>query len=159
MPEKTTIETYLRLWLDIYSKRLSPTTYDGYKVIIEKHLIPALGQQELQKLSPTHIEMYYNDKSKELSGGTLLHHHRLLRKALDYAYRKMQIAKNPVDLVEAPKAKKYHSSVLTHEQVKRLLKEVRNTYLEMPCQIGLVLGLKRGEILGIRWGDINLRKG
>lgn len=159
VPEKTKLKTFLQLWLDSHVINLSPTTYNGYKGIIELHLVPTLGEIELQKLQPLHIQKYYNEKSKALKAKTLLQHHRVLRKALDYAWKMQLISKNPADMVEAPRAQKYTSAVLEPKEVKQLLNAVHNTKFEVPVNLALALGLRLGEILGLRWSDIDFENG
>jgi integrase len=109
----------------------------------------------LQKLSPLHIQKYYNLKSKDLSGKTLLQHHRIMRKAFDQAYKMQIVSKNVFDLVQAPKAKKFKASVLSIEQGKQLINAAKNTKLEIPINLAIALGLRRGEVLGLRWSDID----
>ncbi|WAG68101.1 hypothetical protein LL037_21215 [Clostridium estertheticum] len=80
------VKDFLNTWLETYAKNLSPTTYNGYKIIVNNHLNPAFGELEIQKLQPIHLQQYYNAKSETLKGKTLIQHHRVFRKALDYAY-------------------------------------------------------------------------
>lgn len=159
MPGKLLVKDFLILWLETYAINLSPTTYYGYQVIINKHLIPYFGRIELQKLKPLHINKYYNEKSETLKGKTLLQHHRVLRKALDYAWKNQLIPKNPADMVDAPKVKKFESKVLNPEEAKKLLYAIKDTRFEIPINLGLSLGLRRGEMLGLRWSDIDFENG
>ncbi|MEA4827195.1 MAG: site-specific integrase [Clostridium sp.] len=157
IPEKLLLKDFLMTWLDTYAINLSPTTYVGYKQIICNHLIPELGNIELQKLHPIKIQQYYNSKSKNLKGKTLLQHHRVLRKALNYAWKMQLLSKNPADLVDAPKVKKFEATVLEPKDVKRLLNAVKNTRFEVPTNLALSLGLRLGEILGLRWSDVDFQ--
>lgn len=160
MPEKTTLEEHLNYWLENYAKpNLSPTTIYGYEIIINKHIIPILGKIELQKLKPIQIQRYYDLKKEELSGKTLVQHHRVLRKALDYAFKLQLIPNNPADAVEPPKAKKYKAKVLNLEEIEAMLKALKEDKLEVPINLALALGLRRGELLGLKWEDIDLDKG
>lgn len=155
LPKKCTVGQYLIYWLELEGKKWAPTTYDGYETIIVKHIIPILGTIQLQKLSPMDIEKYINIKLRTLSGTTVLHHYRVLHKALEFAYNMQLISKNPMDMVEPPKAEKYKAEVLTPDQAKNLLEAVEHTYLKIPTHIGLSLGLRRGEILALRWDDVD----
>jgi len=92
---------------------------------------------------------------KILSGKTVLQYHRILHKALDKAYKMQIISKNPTDLVDAPKAKKFKAKVLTIDEVKQLFETVRDNRLEVPIHLAIMLGLRAGEILGLSWDKIN----
>lgn len=160
MPEKMTLKEFLEYWLENYARpNLSPTTVYGYESIITKHIVPFLGRIQLQKLRPINIQQYYNKKKDELSGKTLVQHHRVLRKALDYAYKLQMIPNNPADAVESPKAQKYKARVLNLDEIKELLKALKDTELEVPINVALALGLRRGELLGLMWEDIDLEEG
>lgn len=160
IPEKITFGEFLNYWLENYVKtNLSPTTAWGYESIITKHIQPVLGSIELQKLKPFHLQHYYNQKQGELSGKTLVQHHRVLHKALDYAYKMQLIRSNPANAVETPKAKKYKARILTMEEIKKLLEALKETELEVPINVALALGLRRGELLGLKWEDINFEEG
>lgn len=158
-PEKSLLKDFLTMWVETYAINLSPTTYNGYKQIINNHIIPKLGNRELQKLQPLHIQKYYNELSKTLKGKTLLQHHRVLRKALDYAWKMQVISKNPADLLDSPKVKKYKATVLEVNDVKKLLNIIQNTQFEIPVNLAIGLGLRLGEILGLRWKDIDFDNG
>mgnify|MGYP000892148963 CR=1 FL=1 len=160
MPEKITVKEFLEYWLDSHAKpNLSPTTIAGYEMIIRKHLTPALGNLKLQKLRPVHIQQYYDSKINELSAKTLTQHHRVLRKALDYAFKLQMIPNNPADAVAPPKQKKYNAKVLTLEEAKTMLEAAKGTDMEAPINLALALGLRRGELLGLKWEDIDLENG
>jgi integrase len=94
LPQKMKVKDFLNTWLETYAKNLSPTTYNGYKIIVNNHLNPAFGELEIQKLQPIHFQQYYNTKSETLKGKTLIQHHRVFRKALDYAWKNQLITKN-----------------------------------------------------------------
>jgi len=153
IPNDSTIDEYLTYWLDSYKDKLSPTTISGYKIIIDKHLIPSLGKIKLSNLKPLMIQNYYSEK--DLSEMTLLHHHRLLRKALEDARKWQMISVNPCDLVNAPKPKKYKAKALDTHDIQSLLEKLEGNPLYIPISILLSLGLRRGELLGLQWKDID----
>lgn len=167
-PGKMTMEDLLKRWLNDYCEsNLRKTTQDGYKVIIEKHLIPGLGHIKLSKLKPIHIQEYYSKTLKSgradgkgtvLSPTTVLHHHRLLHKVFDTAVKWQLLARNICDAVEPPKAKRYKANVYDEEASAKLLKVSENTELYMPILLAMATGLRRGELLALRWSDFDPKK-
>lgn len=158
MPEKTTVETYLLDWIEKHKNNISITTYNRYKDIITRHVVPALGQIELQKLSPLAVETFYSNMLNTLSHKTVLQYHRMLHKAFDKAYKMQIINKNTCDLVDAPKPKKFKATIYDQKEVKQLLQAVKNTRLEAPVNLALACGLRAGEILALSWDDIDSGK-
>lgn len=160
LPKRITFKEFANFWMENHVKPdLSPTTAYGYKQILDLHIIPFIGNIELQKLRPVDIQQYYNIKREQLSGKTLLQHHRILHKMLGYAMTLQLIPSNPADKVEAPKAKKYKSRVLTLDEIKQMQEALKGTELEAPINLTLDLGLRRGELLALKWDDIDLDQG
>ena len=159
VPSETTVPEYLLYWLEQRRSNLSPTTISGYKTIIDKHLTSAFNSIKLKDLKPLTIHHYYNTKLESLSARTVLHHHRMLRKAMEDAKNWQLINNNPVDNVEAPKAKKFKSQVLNPQEIQLLFKALEGHRLEVPVSLMLFLGLRRGELLGLNWEDINYADG
>ncbi|ABB16028.1 site-specific integrase [Carboxydothermus hydrogenoformans] len=159
-PEKITLKEFLNYWLENYVRpNLSPTTAYGYEAIINLHIIPFFKNIELQKVRPIDIQQYYNSKRDELSGKTLLQHHRILHKAFDFAMKLQLIPNNPIDFVDSPKAKKYKAKILDLKEIKTLLNALKDTDLEVPINLALSLGLRRGELLALKWEDVNWEEG
>ncbi|MCL5780882.1 MAG: site-specific integrase [Firmicutes bacterium] len=163
--KKMTLEDYLRRWLRDYCEtaNLTQTTIDGYTVIIEKHLIPALGDHRLDKLQPLHIQEYYTQKLKSgradgkggLSPRTVLHHHRLLHKAFETAIKWQLLHRNICDAVEPPKAEQYEGDIYDEKQIDNILPYFVGTRLYIPILLALATGTRRGEVLAFRWKDLN----
>ncbi len=157
VPSTETLKEYLDYWIKQKKSGWSPTTLYGYKSIIKNHIVPQLGSIELSKLKPLHIQEFYTDRLTFLSATTVLHHHRLLRKALNDAKGWQMIKINPADHVEAPKPKKYKAKVLNVDEIKPLLKALNNDPLEVPVLLTLFLGMRRGELLALKWSDVDYK--
>jgi integrase len=161
-----TLAEYLRQWLENQSMRLSPNTYDGYSVNIEKHIIPSIGNTPLCRLSKMQIESFYNEKLKKgradgkggLSVTSVRYIHATLRAALNDAVDMEYIVKNFANTVKLPKQKDYEPSFLTKKQVDTMLEVFRNTNIFIPVLLAVGLGLRRGEALGLKWEDIDFEK-
>jgi len=158
LPDNMLFSDLLKHWLEHYvDTNCEVTTKSEYERIINKHIIPYLGKIELQKLAPLHIQQYYKylmDK-KKLSANTVYRHHANIRKSLDYALKKQLVVRNVADAVDLPRKKKFEGSFYTVEQLNRLLKEVAGTEIEVPVNLAAYLGLRRGEICGLKWKHVD----
>lgn len=158
MPADWTFAQWMDFWYDnIILPQIEATTAYGYKSIIENHLNPQLGNCKLQKLSARHIQLYYTHLLNEakLSPNSVLKHHNLLTNILNAAKRYEYITKNPMDAVSPPKKRRREAKYYTPEQLGQLLSLAARTRLELPIYICAYLGLRRGELCGLRWQDID----
>lgn len=167
-PSKMPVSDYLDRWLRDYAKpRVSPKTYERYSQIVERELKPELGNQMLAKLKPLHIQAFYAKALSEgrkdgrggLSAQTVLHYHRLLHKALDQAVKWQLLARNPAMAVEPPRPQRTQMRALDENETAKLLGLIADGRLHMPVLLAITGGLRRGEILALRWKDIDLQTG
>jgi len=155
------LEQFLREWLEKTQKHdVRPRTYERYEEIVRLHIIPILGHHYLQKLTPHHIKSFY---AKKLDGGfkarTVASFHNVLHKALDTAVKWNLLTSNPCDRVDPPHVEEYEAQPLDLEQIKKLLAVARDSSIEALLTLTLATGLRRGEILGLKWQDINMKAG
>lgn len=158
--ERVTLREWLDYWLeDVVRPNLEYTTYYCYKNIIKKHLEPALGELRLQELAPYRIQQYYTMmvREKGLSSNTVHKHHILLHTSLKLAFRQGVLLYNPVDRVEPPKEQPAQRQFYTPQQLKRLIQTVEGSSVELIVKLAGYLGLRRGEICGLRWKDVDLQ--
>lgn len=167
-PTRMTVAEYLERWLDDYARtNVSPKTFERYAEIIHKHLVDALGRQPLAKLHPLRIQAYYSaalktgrrDGKGGLSPLTVLHHHRVLKDALKQAVRWRLIAVSPADAVQPPRPSDREMTVLDEKQTAALLAGAETTSLYVPIMLAVTTGMRRGEILAVRWKDVDLDAG
>jgi len=154
-----TLSSFLDDWLKnkIKKDRLSPTTVDGYNNIIFNHIIPTIGKLKLQDIKPYNLQKYFDLKSDDLSPRTLTNHKRVLSSALLYALDMDLIEKNPLPKVKLPRQKKEETRILSVDECNLLLQKVQNNLtLKMPVMLALLLGLRRGEVLGLSWDSVDL---
>ncbi len=154
---RLTVAEHLNQFLDGYIKtNCLQSTYDDYKSIVEHHLIPALGQLQLKHLQAPAIQAYYGKAVDKLSPRTVHRHHRLLSQALKYAVRQGCLGRNPCEFVDAPSSKGKTMRTLTASEVEVLLSKASDNYHYPAIYMAISTGLRRAELLGLRWRDIDL---
>ena len=159
MPSEYTFAQWLDYWYkDIILPQIEETTAYGYRGMIENYLKPQLGEIRLQKLTARDIQQYYTwlMGEKALSPNTVIKHHNLLTNTLNAAERQEYITKNPMRAVSPPKKRQREAKFYTPEQLGILLDKAVGTRLELPVYICAYLGLRRGELCGLRWSDVDL---
>lgn len=163
-PDKVTVTEFFDQWLALVQPELANKTYDRYKSLIDHHVKPAFGHLRLQKLTPYHLEMNYSRLKTEgrkdgrqggLSSQTLLHLHRLVREALQKAVSWSLLVSNPVDRVAAPRVRSQEVSPINEAQAAWLLTCAEGTRLYIPVMLAICCGLRRGELLAVRWSDLD----
>lgn len=154
---RLTVAEHLRQWLDGYVKtNCSPRTLDGYRSIIDQHLIPAMGHIPLRQLQPSVIQAYYGEACDRLATRTVHHHHRVLSQSLKYAVRQGYLGRNPCDLVYPPSPRGKTMRTLTPVEVDILLLSTADSQYYPVIYTALSTGLRQAELLGLRWRDVDL---
>ncbi len=151
---------FLTHWLeDVHKQSIRSRTYERYEEIVRLHLLPGIGHHQLQKLSPQHLQMFYKKKLDEgLSATTVISFHNVLHKALETAVRWNLIARNTCDLVSPPRRKHFKIQPLSIEQIHQLLAATRGHRQEALIILALTTGMRRGELLALKWQDLDLEK-
>ncbi|MCL2775251.1 MAG: site-specific integrase [Oscillospiraceae bacterium] len=152
---------FMTQWLEtlINSKSIYPTTYDGYKLILNSHIIPYFEPLKIKvkDLTPAHIQKYVNDKMKTLSPNTVIKHLHNISKCLNNAVRQNIILFNPTQRIDKPQKIKYTGAKFYNEtQIERLLSSVKGDILETIILFAVFYGLRRSEILGLKWSAIDM---
>jgi integrase len=158
-PTKLTVRDHLTQWLDSYvTPNLSPATDETYRFIIEKHILPTLGNIVLSELQPQTVQKLYGQKLKSgLSAATVIKIHNILHKSLDNAAKTNLILRNPLDSVERPKEQQREMKTMSVTDILLLLDYAQTNSPYYPLYYTLIFtGLRRGEDLAIKWGDVVL---
>jgi integrase len=147
-------------WLAIYLRevapsRVRPNTLHSYQQHIDAHIVPALGRHRIDKLRPQHIAAFYREKSGVLAPSSVRRIHAVLRRALTVALRWGLISVNPALMVDPPSVPRHEIQPYTIDEARRLLEHVRGERLEARWLVGLSLGLRQGETLGLQWPDVD----
>lgn len=165
---KITFEQWLNRWLEVYVKpKVKPATFSNYVHLARTHIIPSLGKIELQKLTTDIIQEFYNQKSKsgrlDGSGGLsprIIHMmHQVISGTLKQAVKQRMIVFNPADATTRPRLKYKEMNPLTADEVKQYLDAARNERLHTAFLLELTTGMRRGELLALKWEDIDFDKG
>lgn len=165
-PKKITVKDFLAEWLkNSVKKSVAPSTYTRYEQLVKNQINPYLGKFELSKLRPPLIETFYTqllktgrvDKTGGVSARTALHCHRLLHKAFNVAVNWEYLARNPVDVVEAPKADELEMAVFSPEDIWKFLEAAKEDRLYPLYALALSTGMRQGELLALCWKDIDFQ--
>jgi integrase len=166
-PSKATLENYLRSWIDTAATlAVSPKTAERYRQHIEQQIVPHLGAHPLQKLRAQHVATWHatlikagGKDGRPLSPQTVLHAHRVLSKALADACRRELIARNPASIVAPPKVAAEEMTILSPDEVRSVLAALKDTPIYAEVVVLLSTGARRGEVAGLKWGDLDLDLG
>jgi integrase len=156
--ERLTVGAWLDHWLEHVVKAVrEPTTYEGHEVMVRCHIKPLLGSVPLVKLQPEHVEAWLRDLHSSGRGlRTRQSALARLRTVLNLAVKRSHIIRNPAELVDMPRSVRRKVAAPTGDEVRRLLDAVKGDRLEAIITVALAPGLRRTEILGLRWEDIDL---
>lgn len=147
---------FLIQWLEEKRTKISPTTYRSYESYRLKYIQSILGNHQLNAITFRDIEGYYQVLEKQgLSSTTILHHHAMLHQAFSRACKYEMIPTNPMQRVERPKRAHFEAGYYSAEEAQALLLAVKETAIEVPVALTLFYGLRRSEVLGLRWSDVN----
>lgn len=164
-PGKTSLAEYLERWLKDYAwPNLAPRTAEGYEHIIRRHLIPALGNTTLTALKPEHLQRYYSEKLASgrcdckgaLSPRTVRHHHVTLHGALEHAVKMGLLNRNVADAVSPPRYQRPQWHTLNEDDISTFLGAAKNTPYYALFYTALFTGMRRSELLALRWCDVDL---
>jgi integrase len=163
--KKLTLREYLTDWLSTYVEtNLRKSTIAGYRRNLEQHVLPHLGNVELQSLTSSQIDNFYAKKQKDgrldgkggLSAKSMIYIHRVLNEALEHAVKKRLITRNVAkDIISLPRIKKHKGEIYSANEIKALLEFVKDTNMEVPIILAAICGMRRGEILGLMWDEVS----
>jgi integrase len=139
---------------------LKPRTHRRYAELIRLHVVPVIGNVRLEKLRPLHVEQVYaRARENGLSSATVLQLHRVLSSALKQAAQWQLVPRNVAQSVKAPTASGRSVEGLEVKDAVQLIEALGGTELEVPAIVALGTGMRLGEVLGLRWRDLNLEVG
>ncbi|MER5571459.1 site-specific integrase [Streptomyces goshikiensis] len=151
------LSEWLPYWLEEHVEpRRKLSTYDKYEAHVRLHLVPLLGTRSLESLSTADVRRFLTRMQKEKTVATAKEAHRVLRTALSGAVRDELITRNVASLVEPPRAKQREIRPWTLDETLAFLEAARGESLYAAFVLAIAMGLRRGELVGLRWSDIDL---
>ena len=155
---KIKVSKYLEDWLKIKSSKVNERTMYGYRNVVARYANPYIGHVVIRNLQPDSIESMYAEQLKSgLSTKTVGQTHRILKQAFKHAVRRNIIGRNPFDSVDPPSPKKTEAKAFTSDQLNTLLENAEGVDYQA-FYIAAHTGLRRGELVGLKWGDINFER-
>ena len=156
-----TLGEWLTFWLEeVVARDRAESTLYAYRNMARCHVLPALGRIPLAELTPLRIQGYLYEKMNQgLSPNTVIKHYVMLTTALGMAVRLEMLERSPMDRVTPPKKKEARFSFYSPEQLQLLFSAVSGTMMELPVKLAAYLGLRRSEICGLRWENVDLEAG
>lgn len=171
-PSKMTFESFISEWKSKYAKKhLAAKTLENYMYTLNNYLIPEFGHVRLDEMKTIHIVNYLHslehegsrkdDKQGSLSASSILYHYRVLRNVFSRAVEWGVVKSNPLEKVTRPKVSQERTNVYTQEEVHQLFQLLQGEPIHQQLIVTLALtsGLRRGELLGLQWEDIDLNTG
>ncbi|MBA2677373.1 MAG: tyrosine-type recombinase/integrase [Ktedonobacteraceae bacterium] len=158
--DKETVEQYLTAWLATVKHQVKTSSFHCYDNSIRIHVVPSLGKHHLSKLTPQHVQQFYTQKLESgLSSTTVRQIHLILHRALKDAQRMGMIQRNVTEMVRPPRTRKVEMKTLDERQAALFVEAANGERLEALFVLAITTGMRQGELLGLRWQDVDIDKG
>jgi integrase len=164
-PSKLTVAAHLSKWLD-GPHGLAAKTHERYRDLVTQQIIPHLGAMSLQKLRPAHIADWHaklmkagGQGGRPLSARTTGHAHRVLHRGLEIALARELVSRNVASVIAPPKVEDTGVEALKADEVAPVLEALKGHWLEPIAIVALATGQRRGELLALTWGSVDLQRG
>src|SRR5918997_6056991 len=156
---KLTVREFFDRWLESTAPTLRAVTVRRYRDLVRLHIAGVIGNTPLAKLTAADVQRLYADRLKRLSPTTVRYVHALLHHALDDAVKWGLLARNVAHRVEPPKKARSEMHVWNAEQVGSVLRAAADDPLEALWRLAIYTGMRRGELLAVKWMDLDLDAG
>jgi integrase len=159
--ENMTVGEYLDSWLSGSMRgSVRESTHDSYEIAVRCHIKPALGRLKLKKLTSAHVANFYQDRlTAGFAPASVNKWHVVLHKALDQAVKWHMVPRNVCEAVKAPRPATGEMQTLSADETRRLLEAARGDRLEALYVLAVHTGMRQGELLGLKWSDVDLKAG
>ncbi len=152
---------YLLGWLKIVKVRVKTATYGSYESMTKHTIEPYFRNKQisLKDLEARHIQQFYTEKLKTVKPNSVIHYHAVIHQALKYAMKTDLVPQNVAMKVDRPKKNDFQPVFLDAAELQQLFEVVKGTKLELPVLVAAFYGLRRGEVLGLKWDAIDFERG
>lgn len=151
---------FMEQWLEIVKSTVSIPTYSSYVNAVKSIIAPYFRKKKilLRDLQAHDIQMFYQEQLQRVKASSVIHYHANIHKALKYAVKNDMIPSNPADKVERPKQDKFYGNFYDRDELNKLFEAVAGTKFELPVLLGAFYGLRRSEIVGLKWSAIDFEQ-
>lgn len=159
-PSNMTVAEFSERWLEHQEARLRPLTHDRYTRLMQREILPVIGRVQLSKLRPAHVQQLLDRMTKRgAAPRTVLQARAVLGSAVSTAVAWGLMTMNPVRSVKPPRIERANLVIPSADQLRGLIAVARGTVWEAPIILAATTGMRRSELLGLRWSDVDLKKG
>lgn len=157
---RTTLASYLDSWLETTKPTVRPKTWVQYEQIVRQHVKPTLGAIRLKDLRPDHVQTLYTSQlERGLGPRSVRLIHAVLHRALNQALRWGLVRRNVCEAVDKPKQSRAEMQTFDLEQTQTFLRAVEEDRIEALFYLAISTGLRQGELLGLKWADLDFDSG
>ncbi len=163
-PSEVLFTVFMLDWLEMMKSNVETTTYATYSMCIKRRIIPYFEANHpglmLEEVMPKHIQDFYGYELRErgVTPNTVIRRHANIRKALQYAFKIGLIESNPADRVERPKKNHFTGSIYNEQELEELFNVVKGKPIELGVILAAFYGLRRSEVVGLKWSAIDFNQ-
>ena len=152
---------YLLEWLEIAKGRLAHATYGAYQGLLKSTIVSYFRKKKLtlRELEARHLQMFYSEMLRRVTPNTVIHYHAVIHSALKYAVKTDMLIQNVADKVDRPRKNSFQPVFLSADEMQKMFEALRGTKLELPVLVAAFYGLRRGEVVGLKWDAIDFEQG
>ena len=146
--------------LEIAKGRLAHATYGAYQGLLKSTIVPYFRKKKLtlRELEARHLQMFYSEMLRRVTPNTVIHYHAVIHSALKYAVKTDMLIQNVADKVDRPRKNSFQPVFLSADEMQKMFEALRGTKLELPVLVAAFYGLRRGEVVGLKWDAIDFER-
>ena len=145
---------------EIAKGRLAHATYGAYQGLLKSTIVPYFRKKKLtlRELEARHLQMFYSEMLRRVTPNTVIHYHAVIHSALKYAVKTDMLIQNVADKVGRPRKNSFQPVFLSADEMQKMFEALRGTKLELPVLVAAFYGLRRGEVVGLKWDAIDFER-